>query len=93
MKVIATAVATMVAVRKRMPSPRNSGHRTARCTAAPAAPIAEKLAANEEAIVSELNAVQGQPAEIGGYYRPDEKLVEAVMRPSTTLNTIVDALR
>lgn len=61
--------------------------------AAAFAPIAEKLAANEETIVSELNAVQGSPVEIGGYYRPDEKLVEAVMRPSTTLNEIVDALR
>jgi isocitrate dehydrogenase len=60
--------------------------------AAAFAPVAETLAANEEAIVSELNAVQGSPVEIGGYYRPDEKLVAAVMRPSATLNGIVDGL-
>ena len=60
--------------------------------AASFAPIAATLAENEEKIVSELNAVQGKPVEIGGYYRPDDALVEAVMRPSTTLNGIVDAL-
>ena len=54
--------------------------------AASFAPIAATLAENEEKIVSELNAVQGKPVEIGGYYRPDDALVEAVMRPSTTLN-------
>jgi isocitrate dehydrogenase len=57
------------------------------------APVAEKLAAEEETIVSELNAVQGHAAEIGGYYRPDAALVEKVMRPSATLNAVVDALR
>ena len=56
------------------------------------APVAEELAAKEETIVSELNAVQGKPAEIGGYYRPDTELVEGVMRPSTTLNGIIDGL-
>ncbi|MQW75949.1 NADP-dependent isocitrate dehydrogenase [Nocardioides sp. dk4132] len=49
-------------------------------------PLAEKLRAEEETIVSELNAVQGKPADIGGYYRPDDAKAEAVMRPSTTLN-------
>ena len=53
-------------------------------------PIAATLAENEQKIVGELNAVQGTPVEIGGYYHPDEKLVEAVMRPSQTLNEIVD---
>ncbi|MDQ1083162.1 MULTISPECIES: NADP-dependent isocitrate dehydrogenase [Microbacterium] len=57
------------------------------------APVAEKLVADEETIVSELNAVQGQKADIGGYYRPDADLVEKVMRPSATLNAAVDALR
>lgn len=57
------------------------------------APVAEKLAAEEQTIVSELNAVQGHHAEIGGYYRPDTALVEKVMRPSATLNAVVDALR
>ena len=36
--------------------------------------------------------MQGKAVEIGGYYRPDDALVEAVMRPSATLNGIVDAL-
>jgi len=52
-------------------------------------PIAEALTANEEAIVAELLAVQGKPVEIGGYYHPDEKLVEAAMRPSGVLNGIL----
>ncbi len=60
--------------------------------AAAFAPIAEQLAADEEKIVAELNAVQGQPADIGGYYRPDDARVIAVMRPSVTLNGIVDAI-
>ena len=55
-------------------------------------PVAEALAANEQTIVDELAAVQGEPVEIGGYYRPDVDLVDAVMRPSTTLNGIVDAI-
>jgi len=57
------------------------------------APVAEKLAAEEQTIVAELNAVQGKHAEIGGYYRPNTELVEKVMRPSATLNAVVDALR
>ncbi|MDF2665481.1 MAG: monomeric isocitrate dehydrogenase [Microbacterium sp.] len=57
------------------------------------APVAEKLAAEEQTIVAELNAVQGHHAEIGGYYRPNTELVEKVMRPSATLNAVVDALR
>ncbi|WP_439591673.1 NADP-dependent isocitrate dehydrogenase [Microbacterium sp.] len=56
------------------------------------APIAESLAANEEQIVAELNAVQGSPADIGGYYRPSVELVENIMRPSATLNGIIDAI-
>ena len=60
--------------------------------AATFAPIAEKLAANEDTIVAELNAVQGSPADVGGYYRPDEAKVAAVMRPSKTFNEIIDAI-
>lgn len=60
--------------------------------AAAFAPVAEALAANEEKIVAELIAVQGSPVEIGGYYRPDPALVSAVMRPSATLNGVIDAL-
>jgi isocitrate dehydrogenase len=53
------------------------------------APLAEALAANEEAIVAELEAVQGAPVDIGGYYHPDLAKAEAAMRPSTTLNRIL----
>jgi len=60
--------------------------------AAAFAPIAEALAASESAIVDELVAVQGSPAEIGGYYRPDPTLVASVMRPSATLNGIIDGV-
>ena len=56
------------------------------------APIAAELAANEQRIVDELLAVQGDAVEIGGYYHPDAAKVEAVMRPSATLNAIIDAL-
>ena len=60
--------------------------------AAAFAPVAEALAAHEEQIVAELVAVQGAPAEIGGYYRPDSELVDAVMRPSATFNGVIDGL-
>jgi len=50
------------------------------------AALAEKLAENEEAIVRELNEVQGQEADIGGYYFPDPEQTAAVMRPSKTFN-------
>ncbi len=56
------------------------------------APVAEALVSGEEQIVAELVAVQGSPAEIGGYYRPDPELVTAVMRPSQTLNAVIDGL-
>jgi isocitrate dehydrogenase len=49
------------------------------------AAVAERLAADEEAIVAELAAVQGEPVDIGGYYRADAARVDAVMRPSATL--------
>jgi isocitrate dehydrogenase len=50
------------------------------------APLAKKLAANEEKIVRELNDVQGQPIDIDGYYRPSAELASKAMRPSATLN-------
>ena len=59
--------------------------------AAAFAPIAEALAANEEKIAAELLAVQGDAVDIGGYYHPDPERVEKVMRPSATLNAIIDA--
>jgi len=56
-------------------------------------PIAQQLQREEATIVSELQAVQGKPVEIGGYYHPDATKTAAVMRPSPTLNAIVDSLR
>src|SRR4029079_9943249 len=55
-------------------------------------PLAETLAAQEQQIVDELVAVQGSPADIGGYSRPDDAKVTAVMRPSATLNAAIDSL-
>ncbi len=55
-------------------------------------PLASALAANEATIVDELLAVQGSPAEIGGYYRPDPALTSAVMRPSQTFNEALASL-
>jgi isocitrate dehydrogenase len=55
-------------------------------------PLAEKLTAAEGTIVEELLAVQGKPADIGGYYFPDAAKTSAVMRPSATLNEAIAAL-
>ncbi|GHD09285.1 NADP-dependent isocitrate dehydrogenase [Zhihengliuella salsuginis] len=55
-------------------------------------PIAEQLTTNEEAIVAELAAVQGNPVDLGGYYRPDDAKATAAMRPSATLNSVLEAL-
>jgi isocitrate dehydrogenase len=55
-------------------------------------PIAAKLGAAEAAIVKELIAVQGRPVDVGGYYQPDDARAAAAMRPSPTLNAILDAL-
>jgi len=52
--------------------------------------VAEALAANEAAILAELNAAQGHAVDIGGYYRPDEDLAVRAMRPSSILNGIID---
>lgn len=56
------------------------------------APVAQQLADSEAKIVAELNEVQGKPVDIGGYYRPDKELVSKVMRPSATLNAVIDGL-
>jgi isocitrate dehydrogenase len=50
------------------------------------APLAKALAENEQAIVAELNEVQGRPMDIGGYYFPNPELASAAMRPSQTFN-------
>ncbi len=54
------------------------------------APIAKQLADNEAKIIEELNAAQGKPVNIGGYYKPELALVSKAMRPSDTLNSIID---
>ena len=60
--------------------------------AARVAPLADALAANEEQIIEELNAVQGQPMDLGGYYMPNPALAAEAMRPSETLNKIIASL-
>lgn len=54
--------------------------------------VASELRANEDTIVKELLEVQGSPADIGGYYWPSNEKASNVMRPSATLNKIVDSL-
>ena len=56
------------------------------------AEVAKQMAANEEKIVQELNDAQGQPVEIGGYYLPNHEMSAKAMRPSATLNAIIDAI-
>jgi isocitrate dehydrogenase len=55
-------------------------------------PLAESLAANEAEIVAELNRVQGQAMDIGGYFRPDATRAAEAMRPSATFNALLAAL-
>ncbi|MCW2734181.1 MAG: isocitrate dehydrogenase [Mycobacterium sp.] len=55
------------------------------------APLAKTLAENEDAIVAELNEVQGDSVDIGGYYYPDGEKVSSVMRPSKTFNEALEA--
>ena len=57
------------------------------------APVATELAANQETIAAELLAAQGEPADLGGYYLPDDAKTTAVMRPSATFNAILDRLQ
>ncbi|WP_371655753.1 MULTISPECIES: NADP-dependent isocitrate dehydrogenase [unclassified Streptomyces] len=56
------------------------------------APLAKTLAEQEQTIVGELIAVQGSPADIGGYYQPDPAKAAAVMRPSATFNQAIATL-
>jgi isocitrate dehydrogenase len=55
-------------------------------------PVAEALSANEGKIASEFKAVQGQPADIGGYFLPDVAKLDQVMRPSATFNAVLASL-
>lgn len=56
-------------------------------------PVAQKLNQNQEEIIAHLNQVQGKPVNIGGYYLPDNRLVEDIMRPSTVFNGIIELLK
>jgi isocitrate dehydrogenase len=56
------------------------------------APLARRLAEEEQTIIDELNAVQGEPVDIGGYFHPDLDIVTQVMRPSETFNTVLAEL-
>ena len=56
------------------------------------ADVAKKLEENEAKILEELLAVEGKPADIGGYYKPDDAKAEAAMRPSKTFNEIIDSI-
>ena len=54
--------------------------------------VAQQLADNEEQIIGELNDAQGRSVDIGGYYHPDPELMATAMRPSATLNGVLDAI-
>ena len=54
--------------------------------------VAAQLKENEDKIVAELNEAQGPACDIGGYYYPNDELADAAMRPSATLNTIIDSI-
>ncbi|GAB5560009.1 MAG: NADP-dependent isocitrate dehydrogenase [Synoicihabitans sp.] len=54
--------------------------------------VAQKLSESEATIVAELNGVQGNPVDVGGYYQPDEPRATAAMRPSAAFNAIIDAI-
>jgi len=54
--------------------------------------VFQQLSSNEDKILQELNDAQGEPVDIGGYYHPNAELIINAMRPSATLNAIVDAV-
>jgi isocitrate dehydrogenase len=54
--------------------------------------VAQKLEENEKTIIEEMKSAQGEPADIGGYYRPDRIKTEKAMRPSKTFNSIIDSI-
>jgi isocitrate dehydrogenase len=55
-------------------------------------PVYHKLLENEKLIVEKLISIQGSPADIGGYYLPEPSVLDAVMRPSGVLNSIIDSI-
>ena len=56
------------------------------------ATIATELENNEQKIIGELNGAQGTPVDLGGYFMPDDEKASRAMRPSATLNAIIDAI-
>ncbi len=60
--------------------------------AAKFAKVAKALQENEEKINAELIGAQGKPVDMGGYYHPSDAKTEAAMRPSATLNAIIDSI-
>ncbi|MCK4332192.1 MAG: NADP-dependent isocitrate dehydrogenase, partial [Thermoplasmatales archaeon] len=56
------------------------------------AKLAKELADNEAKIIDEMNAAQGKPVELGGYYKPNIELVTKAMRPSATFNAAIESL-
>ncbi len=60
--------------------------------AAKFAPIAKALSEKEDVIISELLAIEGKPQDIGGYFHPDDAKAEIAMRPSATLNAIINSI-
>ena len=56
------------------------------------APVARQLSEKEAEIIGELNGSQGKPVDIGGYYHPDAALMSTAMRPSATLNSLIDSI-
>ena len=56
-------------------------------------PVAKELESNMDKIIKELDAAQGKPKDIGGYYNPDAAKVAVAMRPSATFNAILDSLK
>ena len=56
------------------------------------APVATAMEENKEKILGEIAAAEGKPKDIGGYYLPDDKLAEIAMRPSKTLNSIIESI-
>ena len=55
-------------------------------------PVAQQLTDNESKIIDELNSVQGEVVDLGGYYRPDLNKVSRAMRPSQTFNAVIDSI-
>jgi isocitrate dehydrogenase len=54
--------------------------------------VADQFIQNESKILEEIASAEGKPTDIGGYYLPDDTLAENAMRPSKTLNSIVNSL-